>query len=68
MREAMGYVLSLPGVCHAIVGCETPAQEDDNADFARAFVPLTDGQRHDLEERTRANAAAFTYFKKADGS
>jgi aryl-alcohol dehydrogenase-like predicted oxidoreductase len=68
MAEALGYVLSLPGVCHAIVGCQTPAEVDENANLARTLLPLTDSQRHDLEERTRANAAAFAYFKKADGS
>ncbi len=68
MAEAMGYVLSLPGVDHVIVGCETPAQVDENAEIARRFVPLTQGQRRELEVRTRANAADFAYFKKADGS
>src|ERR1700730_1087553 len=37
VEEAMGYVLSLPGVSHVIVGCKTPAEVDDNARIARRF-------------------------------
>ena len=40
MDQAMGYVLSLPGVSNVIVGCWTPAEVDDNARIARAFSAL----------------------------
>jgi len=64
VEEAIGYVLSLPGVSHVIVGCKTPAEVDDNARIARAFVPLDVERRRLLEERTRTEAAAFTYYKR----
>src|SRR5262249_51863049 len=30
MAEAMGYVLSLAGVCNVIIGCSSPAEVDEN--------------------------------------
>jgi predicted aldo/keto reductase-like oxidoreductase len=63
MEEAIGYVLSLPGVTHVIVGCKTPQEVDDNARIVRGFVPMGDQARRSLEERTRAQATAFTYYK-----
>lgn len=63
MDEAMGYVLSLPGVSHVIVGCSTPAEVDENAEIVRRFTPLTEAQRQALEARTKSRAAAFAYFK-----
>ena len=36
MDEAMGYVLSQPGVSTVIIGCKTPAEVDANAGIARA--------------------------------
>ena len=38
--EAMGYVLSLPGVSTVIIGCSSPAEVDENARIARTFQPL----------------------------
>jgi aryl-alcohol dehydrogenase-like predicted oxidoreductase len=64
MAEALGYVLSLPGVSHAIIGCRTPTEVDDNARIIREFTPLDEAQRRELEARTRAEAAAFTYYQK----
>jgi predicted aldo/keto reductase-like oxidoreductase len=64
MDEAMGYVLSLPGVSTVVIGCKSPAEVDDNARIARQFVPFDDGRKRDLEERTRSNAPAFAYYKK----
>ena len=66
VEEAMRYVLSLPGVSHVIVGCKTPAEVDENVRIARGFAPLdVQGQRA-LEERTRVQASAFTYYKMPD--
>jgi predicted aldo/keto reductase-like oxidoreductase len=65
MDEALGYVLSLPGVSTVIVGCKTPAEVDDNARIVRAFVPFDEARMRALHERTRANAEAFTYYKKS---
>jgi aryl-alcohol dehydrogenase-like predicted oxidoreductase len=63
-EEAMRYVLSLPGVTHVIVGCKTPAEVDENARIARAFVPLDHERQRELEVRTYKGAAAFTYYKR----
>jgi aryl-alcohol dehydrogenase-like predicted oxidoreductase len=63
-EEAMGYVLSVPGVSAVIVGCKTPAEVEQNAVIARSFVPFTDQRMRELEERTRRRADAFTSYKK----
>lgn len=64
MAEAMGYVLSLPGVSLTIVGCQTPEEVDANAAIARQFTPMDSTQMRELEERTRQRAGEFGYFKK----
>jgi predicted aldo/keto reductase-like oxidoreductase len=64
MDEAMGYVLSLPGVSTVVIGCKTPVEVDDNARIARQFQLFPEQRVRELEARTRANAAAFTYYKK----
>jgi predicted aldo/keto reductase-like oxidoreductase len=64
MDDALGYVWSLPGVSTVVVGCKTPEEVDDNARIAQAFVPFDERRRLELEARTRAHAAAFTYYKK----
>ncbi len=62
--QAMGYVLSLTGVSHVIIGCRTPEEVADNVRAARAFVPLSHPQLRELERRTRAAAGRLTYYKK----
>jgi predicted aldo/keto reductase-like oxidoreductase len=62
--EALGYVLTLPGVSHVIVGCKTPAEVDDNARAVRQFVPFDETRMRRLEKRTQAQAAALTYYKR----
>jgi predicted aldo/keto reductase-like oxidoreductase len=64
MAEALGYVWSLPGVSLAIVGCETPAEVDENAELARSFQPFDAVKMRELEEQTRAEARMFGYFKR----
>jgi predicted aldo/keto reductase-like oxidoreductase len=64
MDDAMGYVLSLSGVSNVIIGCQTPAEVDDNARIARAFRPLGEHEMRALETRTRRNAASFNYYKR----
>lgn len=64
MDEALGYVLSLEGVCHAIIGCKTEAEVDDNARIAREFKPFTAARMRELEARTQADQASFVYYKK----
>jgi predicted aldo/keto reductase-like oxidoreductase len=63
MDEAMGYVLSLPGVSTVIVGCRTPAEVEDNVRIAREFQSFEDERMRALEERTRSQAETFTYYK-----
>lgn len=63
MEEAMGYVLSLPGVSLAIVGCKTPEEVDANALIARQFSPINQTRLRELEGRTREEAETFAYFK-----
>jgi predicted aldo/keto reductase-like oxidoreductase len=63
MAEALGYAWSIPGVSLAIVGCETPAEVDENAELARTFQPLPAETMRALEARTRLEARAFAYFK-----
>src|SRR5262249_3658725 len=62
--EAIGYVLTLPGVSNVIVGCQTPAEVDENAHSARQFSPLSEEQMRRLEARTHRHAGAFTYYKR----
>jgi predicted aldo/keto reductase-like oxidoreductase len=64
MSETLGYVWSIPGVSLAIVGCETPAEVDQNADIARKFRPLHRDDMHDLEARAFNEHRLFAYFKR----
>jgi predicted aldo/keto reductase-like oxidoreductase len=64
MDEALGYALSLEGVCHAIVGCKTTAEVDDNARIARQFKPFDAEHMRELEARTRAEHERYAYYKK----
>ena len=68
MAEAMGYVLSLTAVSTLIVGCESPAEVDENARIARQFGAFTAEQMRELEGRTRRQAEEFTYFKRPASS
>lgn len=63
--EAMGYVLSLPGVSNVIIGCSTPAEVDENARIARQFVPVSEERMRRLEDRTRNSASEYAYFKRS---
>ena len=62
--EAMGYVLSLPGVSTVIIGCSSPAEVDENARVARTFRPFDGPAMRGLEERTHARAGVLTAYKK----
>jgi aryl-alcohol dehydrogenase-like predicted oxidoreductase len=65
MDEAMGYVLSLPGVSTVIIGCSTPQEVDENARIARTFTGFATERLRGLESRTRSRAELFGYFKKS---
>jgi len=64
MDQALGYVLSLPGVSNAIIGCWTPAEVDDNARAARQFSAMNEDERKRLEQLTLRHAADLTYYKR----
>jgi predicted aldo/keto reductase-like oxidoreductase len=64
MEEALGYVLSLPGVSNVIIGCGTPAEVDANARIARQWTRFDAAKQRALELRTRAGAGLFGYFKR----
>lgn len=62
--QALGYALSLPGVSTAIVGCRHAAEVEENARLVRQFVPFDRKQMAELEEKTRAHAATYAFYKK----
>ncbi len=62
--EAMGYVLSLLGVSTVVIGCQTPAEVDDNVRVAREFVPFDTPMMRDLESQTQRRAASVTGYKR----
>lgn len=63
MDQAMGYVLSLPGVSNVIIGCWTAAEVDENAAIARAYKVLSAEEQTQLEQRTARHHPQFTYYK-----
>ena len=64
--DAMGYVLSLPGVSTVVIGCSSPAEVDDNARIARSFQPFDASVMRSLEERSRVCAGFFTGYKRPE--
>jgi predicted aldo/keto reductase-like oxidoreductase len=64
MDDAMGYVLSLPGVSTVIIGCKTAAEVEENAQIARQFATFSAERMRELEDRTRPNAEDFNYYKR----
>lgn len=64
MDDCIGYALSLPGVSHAIIGCKTEGEVDDNARIVRAFKALDAAKMRELEARTKSEHESFAYYKK----
>jgi aryl-alcohol dehydrogenase-like predicted oxidoreductase len=62
--EAMGYVLSLPGVSTVVIGCSSPDEVDANARIAREFRGFAGPVMRALEERTSRHAGLFTSYKR----
>jgi aryl-alcohol dehydrogenase-like predicted oxidoreductase len=62
--QAMGYVLSLPGVSTVVIGCSSPDEVDQNAQIARDFRPLDESAIHAIERHTARHAGSFTSYKK----
>jgi aryl-alcohol dehydrogenase-like predicted oxidoreductase len=62
--QAMGYVLSLPGVSTVVIGCSSPAEVDQNAQVARDFRTHDESAMRAIERHTGPNAGHFTSYKK----
>jgi predicted aldo/keto reductase-like oxidoreductase len=62
--EAMGYVLSLPGVSTVVIGCQTPEEVEANARVAGQFAAFSAAQMQSLEDRTRLGAMQVTSYKR----
>ena len=63
-KDAMSYVLSLPGVSTVVIGCSTPAEVEENVRIATLYAPLNECQMRDLESQTRSQAATYTSYKR----
>ncbi|MBI3083224.1 MAG: aldo/keto reductase [Candidatus Omnitrophica bacterium] len=63
--EAIDYVLSLPGVSTAILGCRTPHEVEENVRIASAFQPLSAERLAVLESRALPFAPMASTFKRS---
>jgi len=63
MKDAMGYVLTLP-VSTVIIGCKTVEQLEENVAIAKAFAPLPAAEMARIEGLAANNVAEGTWFKK----
>jgi predicted aldo/keto reductase-like oxidoreductase len=61
-QEAMYFTLSHP-VSTIIVGCDTPAQVEENVRLAQAFTPLSAAQMAALSDRTESVARQSLFFR-----
>jgi aryl-alcohol dehydrogenase-like predicted oxidoreductase len=62
MREALYYTLSLP-VSTAIIGCDSVAQLEENAQLAKEFTPFNQRQLAALSERAEPVSRQAMFFK-----
>ncbi len=65
IREALSYNLSLP-VSTTIIGVDTVAQIEENAELASTFNPLSEAQMRELEKRTLPIVRQALYFRRWD--
>jgi len=63
-ERTLGYVLSLPEVSTAVIGCSTPAEVEENARIARSFRPFDETTMRALEAETASAARGFTSYKR----
>jgi aryl-alcohol dehydrogenase-like predicted oxidoreductase len=63
MGDALRYVLTLP-VSTVIVGCDSPAQVEENVAIARAFNPLSPSQMADLEKKAEPVHRQALFFRR----
>ena len=63
VAQAIQYVLSLP-ISTAIIGCDRPAQVEENVRIGAAFAKLVESDMEQLEETVRPVARQLSGFKK----
>ena len=63
MKDAMGYVLTLP-VSTVIIGCKTVAQLEENIQLAKAFAPMPATEMARLEKLTSGYVDDAQWFKR----
>jgi uncharacterized protein len=63
MREAMYYTLTHP-VSTVIVGCDTPAQVEENVRLAQEFTPLSEAQLTELALKTEPIKRQALFFRR----
>ena len=63
MREAMYYTLSHP-VSTVIIGCDSPAQVEENVALAKEFTPLTEAQLTELAAKTEPIKRQALFFRR----
>lgn len=66
MKQAMGYVLTLP-VSTVIIGIKTIPELEENVRLATDFKPFTPDEMAKLEALTQPYFADATFFKRANG-
>ncbi len=63
IREAMYYTLSHP-VSTVIIGCDNPAQVEEDVRLAREFTPLSEAQLGELAARSEAVKRQALFFRR----
>jgi len=62
--QAISYALSLPGVSTTILGCETPAEVEENVRSAKAFQSLASEAMQLLEQQAVPFEPAISFYKR----
>ncbi|WP_026100825.1 aldo/keto reductase [Synechococcus sp. PCC 7336] len=63
MYQALGYVLSQPGVHTCVVAAESPEQLSANVEVARAFQPLSAAELAAIEQRVAAIWQETSFYR-----
>ncbi|HHP7232684.1 MAG TPA: aldo/keto reductase [Xenococcaceae cyanobacterium] len=64
MEQAMGYVMSLPGVHCCIIAAENPAQLESNVTVAQNYQMLTQAQMEQIEQLTVNAGEDGAFFRR----
>lgn len=62
MAPFFRFALSQP-VSTAVIGCDDISQLEENAEFARSFEPMSEGEMEDLQEQVAPFARQLMYYK-----